>query len=120
MSSISKFVALLLMFWTPLFFSGAAYAATQMELANATTHEVAHKTDSCHDSDLNKSVVQHDIKHPVKDSNCQHCSFCVSFAAPLNELVYHVVLQTPALAYHAMWVSSTYHIAPDHRPPIDA
>ena len=41
MKTIRKFVALLLLLWTPLFFSGAAYSATQMELANATTHEVA-------------------------------------------------------------------------------
>jgi len=120
MKSIRKFVALLLLLWTPLFFSGAAYAATQMELANATTHEVAQKTHSCHESDLNGSAAHHDIKHPVKNSHCQHCSFCTSFAAPLNELVYKVVLQTTSLAFNAMWVSSTHNITPDHRPPIDA
>ena len=84
MKSIRKFVALLLLLWTPLFFSGAAYAATQMELANATTHEVPHKTHACHESDLNGSAVDQcfDALHqkgykiygtsPVADSQSIH------------------------------------------------
>jgi hypothetical protein len=120
MKSIRKFVALLLLLWTPLFFTGAAYAATQMELASATSHETAEASHSCHDMH-NESVITHqDMKHNTGDSNCQHCGFCISFVTPLNEVTTNVIPQTTSLAFNTMWVSSTHNITPDHRPPIDA
>ena len=120
MKSFRKFVALLLLLWTPLFFSGAAYAATQMELANAASYETAKASHSCHDMHNENGITHQDMKYNTGDSNCQHCGFCVSFVAPLNEVTTNVIPQIPAFAFHAMWVSSTHNITPDHRPPIDA
>ena len=120
MKSFRKFVALLLLLWTPLFFSGAAYAATQMELANAASHENVETSHSCHQMHEESGISHQDMKPNTGDSNCQHCGFCVSFVAPLNEVTTNVIPQIPAFAFHAMWVSSTHNITPDHRPPIDA
>ncbi len=120
MKSIRKFVALLLLLWTPLFFSAAAYAATQMEFANATTHEMVEASYSCHDMHDESGLSHQKMKHNTGDSHCQHCGFCVSFVAPLNEVTTNVIPQIPAFEFHAMWVSSTHNITPDHRPPIDA
>ena len=120
MKSIRKFAALLLLLWTPLFFTGAAYAATQMELASATSHETAEASHSCHDMHGEKAISHQDMKHKTGDSHCQHCAFCVGFVTPLNELTTNFIPQTPTLALRAMWVSSTHNITPDHRPPIDA
>jgi hypothetical protein len=119
-NTIRKFVALLLLVWTPLFFSAAAYAATQMELANVTAHEVAHVSHACHHMDDESALNHHDITPAHGDSHCQHCGFCVSFLAPLFEVITPFIPQTPALASNAMWVSSPHNITPDHRPPIDA
>jgi hypothetical protein len=120
MKSIRKFVALLLLVWTPLFFSGAAYAATQMELANASSHETVEASHSCHHMNGDSGVANKDIKHHGSGSHVQHCGFCVTFVTPLNEVTTNVIPLTPALAINAMWVSSTHNITPDHRPPIDA
>ena len=120
MKSIRKFVALLLLLWTPLFFSGAAYAATQMELASAATHETVEASHSCHHMHDESGITNQDMKHHNGDSHCQHCGFCVGFVTPLNEVTTNVIPQMPALAFNAMWVSSTHNITPDHRPPIDA
>jgi hypothetical protein len=120
MKSIRKFVALLLLLWTPLFFSGAAYAATQMELASAATHETVEASHSCHHMHDESGITNQDMKHHNSDSHCQHCGFCVGFVTPLNEVTTNVIPQMPALAFNAMWVSSTHNITPDHRPPIDA
>lgn len=120
MKSIRKIVALLLLLWTPLFFSGAAYAATQMELANAASHETAEASHSCHDMHGEKAIAHQDMKHKTGNAHCQHCAFCVGFVTPLNEVNTHIVPQTISLAFKAMWVSSTHNITPDHRPPIDA
>jgi hypothetical protein len=120
MRPIRKFVALLLLLWTPLFFSGAAYAATQMELANATLHETAEASHSCHHMHDEAEMSHQDMKHHADNSHCQHCGFCVGFLTPLNEVTTNAIPQTPSLAFNAMWVSSTHNITPDHRPPIDA
>lgn len=119
MKSIRKFIALMLMLWTPLFFTGATYAATQMEMTNAITHTLAQKNHTCHQANTGTAHPQ-DSKHATGDSHCQHCSFCASFAAPLNEISTQVIPQPPSLAFKAMWASSTHNITPDHRPPIDA
>jgi len=113
-----KFVALMLILWTPLFFSGASYAATQMQLADATSHEVVQKVHACHEMHAEETSPHHE--HPTGNAQCQHCSFCVSFAAPLNEMNSLIISQTPPLAFSASWVSSTHDITPDHRPPIAA
>ena len=118
MKSIRKFVALMLMIWTPLFFSGASYAATQMEIADATSHAVIQKAHACHEVPSEGMAAHHE--QPTSTAHCQHCSFCVSFAAPLYEMTSHVVSQTSPLAFNALWAPTTYHITPDHRPPIDA
>ena len=120
MRSIRKFVALLMLLWAPLFFSAAAYAATQMELASVASHETMEASHSCHDMDDEGGVSHQDIKHNTANSHCKHCGFCVSFLTPLNEFTTNVIPQIPALAFHAMWISSIYNITPDHRPPIDA
>ena len=120
MKLIRKFVALLLLLWTPLFFSGAAYAATQMELANAASHETVVASHSCHQMHDESGITHQDMKHDTGNSNCQHCAFCVGFVTPLNEVTTNVIPQTPTLTFQAMWVSSTRNITPDHRPPIDA
>jgi hypothetical protein len=120
MKSIRKFVALLLLLWTPLFFSAAAYAATQMEFANATSHETVEASHSCHDTHDESGLSHQKMKHNTGDSHCQHCGFCVSFVTPLIEVTTTVISQMPTLAFNAMWVSSTHNITPDHRPPIDA
>ena len=120
MKSIRNFVALLLLLWTPLFFSAAAYAATQMEFANATSHDTVEASHSCHDMHDESGLSHQKMKHNTGDSNCQHCGFCVSFVTPLIEVTTNVIPQIPAFAFHAMWVSSTHNITPDHRPPIDA
>lgn len=120
MKSVRKFIALMLILWTPLFFSGAAYAATQMELANATSHQIAQPPDACHHMDSKKSTGHHDTQHHVGVSNCQHCGFCISFAAPVHESTTHVTSQNSPLASFAIWASSTHHITPENRPPIDA
>ncbi len=120
MKSIRKFVALLLLVWTPLFFSGAAYAATQMELASAVSHEAVEPSHSCHDMHDASGLSHQKMKRNTSDSHCQHCAFCVSFVTPLNEVTTNVIPLTPTLAINAMWVSSTHNITPDHRPPIDA
>jgi hypothetical protein len=120
MKSIRKIVALLLLLWTPLFFSGAAYAATQMELANVASHETVEASHSCHQMHDETGIPHQDMKHKTGDSHCQHCAFCVGFVTPLNEVNTHIVPQTISLAFNAMWVSSTHNITPDHRPPIDA
>jgi hypothetical protein len=120
MKCIRKFVALLLLLWTPLFFSGAAYAATQMELANAIPHEAMQMSDACHHMVDESALSHHDIQSTHGDSHYQHCSFCVSFLAPLNEAPFLFIPQIPTLAYGEMWVSSSHNITPDHRPPIDA
>jgi hypothetical protein len=119
MKSIRKFVALLLLLWTPLFFSGAAYASTQMELANAASHKVVEASHSCHDMN-DESGISHQGMKKTSDSHCQHCGFCVSFVTPLNEMTTNIIPPIPSLAFNAMWVSSTHNISPDHRPPIDA
>ena len=118
MKSIRKFVALTLMLWTPLFFSGASYAATQMQLADAMSHEVVQKPHACHEMPSEGTTANHE--QPTGTSHCQHCSFCVSFAAPLHEMTSPNVSPTSPLAFNASWVPSTHHITPDHRPPIDA
>jgi hypothetical protein len=120
MKSIRKFVALLLLLWTPLFFSAAAYAATQMEFANATSHETVEASHSCHDMHDESGLSHQKMKHNTGDSHCQYCGFCVSFVTPMNEVTTTVISQMPTLAFNAMWVSSTHNITPDHRPPIDA
>jgi tRNA G26 N,N-dimethylase Trm1 len=120
MKSFRKFVALLLLLWTPLFFSAAAYAATQMELANVASQETVEASHSCHQMHDEGGNTHQDEKHNTGDSNCQHCGFCVSFVTPLIEVTTNVIPQIPAFAFHAMWVSSTHNITPDHRPPIDA
>jgi hypothetical protein len=120
MKSIRKLVALLLLLWTPLFFSGAAYASTQMELANATSHESVEVSHSCHKMHDESGNAHKDLKRNTGDSNCQHCGFCVSFVTPLNEMTTNTIPPIPSLAFNAMWVSSTHNISPDHRPPIDA
>ena len=119
-NSTRKFVALMLMLWMPLFFSGAAYAATQMELANANSHEVAQTSHACHHMNSEKMAAHQETKHSTGDSHCQHCSFCVSFVTPLNEISTYITHQPSPLAHNAMWASSTHNITPDHRPPIDA
>ncbi len=118
--SIHKFVALLLLLWTPLFFSGAAYAATQMELANASSQATVEASHACHHMHDERGVNHHDMKHHTDNSHCKHCGFCVGFVTPLNEVNTHIVPQATSLAFNAMWVSSTHNITPDHRPPIDA
>ena len=118
MKSIRKFVALTLMLWTPLFFSGASYAATQMELADATSHAVIQKAHACHEMDAEGAAAHHE--QPTGTAHCQHCSFCVSFAAPLYQMTSPIVSQTSPLAISASWAPSTHQITPDHRPPIDA
>ena len=120
MKSFRKFVALLLLLWTPLFFSAAAYAATQMELANVASQETVEASHSCHQMHDESGNTHHDVKHNNGDSNCQHCAFCVGFVTPLNEVTTNVIPQTPTLTFQAMWVSTTHNITPDHRPPIDA
>lgn len=120
MKSFRKLIALLLMLWTPVFFSGAAYAATKMVLTSAVTHEAAQEPHSCHHTQSEYSHSNQDIKHPAGDAHCQHCSFCLGFAAPINEIATRIVPQLTPLAYHATWASSTHNITPDHRPPIDA
>ena len=120
MKTVRKFVALLLLLWTPLFFSAAAYAATKMELANVTPHEDVQVSHPCHHMNDESPLNHHHIKPAKADSHCQHCGFCVSFLAPLNEVTIRVIPQMPALVYNAMWVSLPNIITPDHRPPIDA
>ncbi len=120
MKSFRRFAALLLLLWTPLFFSAAAYAATQMELANANSHEAVEASHSCHEMHDESGLSHQKMKHNTGDSHCQHCGFCVSFVTPLNEVTTTVISQMPTLAFNAMWVSSTHYITPEHRPPIDA
>ena len=120
MKSIRKCVALLLLLWTPLFFSAAAYAATQMELESAVSHETVEGSHSCHDMHHESFLSHQKMKHKTDDSHCQHCAFCLGFVTPLNEVTTNVIPQTPTLTFQAMWVSSTHNITPDHRPPIDA
>ena len=120
MKSIRKFIALTLILWTPLFFSGALYAATQMELANATVHELAQKEPSCHEVNADSSSAHEGMKHPAGDAHCKHCSFCASFAAPFNEIKPHAFPPMSSLAFSPMWTSSNRNPTPDHPPPIDA
>lgn len=119
MKTIHKWLVLLLMLWTPLFFGGAAYAATQMQLANLLAHDVTQAEPACHDMDTTHSVPD-GSQHAAESVQCKHCHFCASFAAPFNEIGAHFFPQMPALAYNAKWVSSTRNTIPDHRPPIDA
>jgi len=119
MKSLRKFIALVLMLWTPLFFSGALYAATQMEMANAT-HELAQNEPSCHQVNADSSLAHVGIKHPAGDAHCKHCSFCVSFAAPFNAIQPHAFPPMSTLAFSSIWTSSTRNPTPDHPPPIDA
>lgn len=120
MKSIRKFVAILLLLWTPLFFSAAAYAATQMELANAASNEAVEAAHSCHHMHDESGVSHQDMKYRGADSHCQHCGFCVGFVTAMNEVTTNVIPLKPTLAFNAMWASSTNNITPDHRPPIDA
>ena len=120
MKTVRKFVALLLLIWNPLFFNAAAYAATQMELANVTPLQDVQVSHPCHHVDDESPLNHHQIMPAKADSHCQHCGFCVSFLAPLNEVTIRVIPQTPALALNTMWASLPNIITPDHRPPIDA
>lgn len=120
MNSFRKLVAFLLIAWTPLFFSGALYAATQMELLNATVHELSQKEFSCHQVNADSSLAHKDMKHPAGDAHCKHCSFCASFAAPFNETKPYAFPPMSLLAFSPMWTSSTRNPTPEHPPPIDA
>ncbi len=120
MKSFRKFVAVLLLLWTPLFFSGAAYAATQMELSSTFADEGTQMTHSCHQTQIPMKSTHPDIDHHNGGSNVHHCGFCVGAAIPLNELATNLVSLTPALAFSLMWVPFSHNTSPEHRPPIDA
>lgn len=120
MKSFRKFVAVLLLLWTPLFFSGAAYAATQMELSSTFADEGTQMTHSCHQTQIPMKSTHPDIDHHNGGSNVHHCGFCVGAAIPLNELATNLVSLTPALAFSLIWVPSSHNNSPEHRPPIDA
>lgn len=120
MKYFNKWIALLLMLWTPLFFGSAAYAATQMSLANLVGHPVAQPEHACHEVNTKHDAIQNDTKHPAGDAHCNHCAFCASFASPFNNMVSYVFPLSSAVAFNAKWTSSTRHITPENRPPIDA
>ncbi len=120
MKHLNKWFSLLLMLWTPLFFGSAAYAATQMSQASLMSQQVAQPEHACHDVNTKHDASQNDTKHPAGDAHCKHCAFCASFASPFNNMVSYVLPLSSDLAYNAKWTSSTRHITPENRPPIDA
>lgn len=119
-----------MLLWTPLFFSAAAYATTQMELQNIDSHTTLSQSKvsqsklqsphACHQTQgVNKSTDSDKQQHNG-GGHVQHCGFCVSSVTPLYEATVNFVPLTPTLVFSSMWAPSSRNPSPDHRPPIDA